>query len=222
MIVYLIVFRTASNLHLVAVFWFFILTIPVMLFLMAVLCYLVYEESWRVDGKICDSFGPVQMETCDEGETSNGYRGLSGFVIAVSVCVTVAIALLSLKLKQGVGILHQVAKVHRKSLVMHGCAVFILVTGVVFYAYFITLLIYQVSSGDNSWKTEPSLLQGQVNTWSFNDADLVAGDEHCEAVGCGRIFAQAAHKDIILPGRLKRHGEIIFLAVIDHLDTRRF
>ena len=145
----------------------------VVLFLLAVLCFLIYEEYWRVDGKICDSFGPVDMHECDEGDTARGYRDLCWVVIAIILCVFLGILLLVPKTLPAAALLERVSFIYRFDLQLHAFIFVILTLGVATYAYFLTLLIYQVSCGDSDWDDTLYLPQGQVYSWSFNEPERV-------------------------------------------------
>ena len=54
----------------------------VLMALMSVLCYVIYEESWRIDGRICDTENSVPMEDCASSYISSGYKSLSYLCIA--------------------------------------------------------------------------------------------------------------------------------------------
>lgn len=149
------------------------LSVPVVLFLMAILCFLIYEEYWRVDGKVCSSFGPVDMEECDEGDTARGYRDLCWVVISLMVCTVLGLVLISPKAFPASAVFQRLSALYRWDIQLHVFMLAILVLGVVVYTYFLTLLIYQVSCGDNSWESTIYIPQGEVNSWSFNEAERV-------------------------------------------------
>lgn len=148
-------------------------SVPVVLFLMAVLCFLIYEEYWRVDGKICSSFGPVEMTECDEGDTARGYRDLCWVVISLVACTTLGLILISPKAFPASAVFQRLSVLYRFDIQLHAFYFVMLVIGVVVYTYFITLMIYQVSCGESEWENSPYIQQGEVNTWSFNDAERV-------------------------------------------------
>ena len=173
MVVYILVFRFGRTVYTGITIGFYALSVPVVLFLLAVLCFLIYEEWWRVDGKICDTFGPVEMENCHEGQNADGYQGLCWFVISVAGCVLIGLVVLAPRLMPGIAILHNVSQVYRTSLQLHIFLFVVLVLGVVFYTFSITLLIYQTSCGDWQWRTEATIPQGDVWHWDFDQAERV-------------------------------------------------
>lgn len=151
----------------------YVISVPVLLFLLAAICFLIYEESWRVDGKLCASIGDVDMQECEEGDTADGYRNLCWVLIAISAVTVGALVCLLPKAHRGLDILQQAAGIrglNPVSLIAPGVS---LVLVVVFYAYFITLMLYQVSCGEHKTTKVPILPQGEVQRWSFSDAERV-------------------------------------------------
>jgi len=148
-------------------------SVPVVLFLMAVLCFLIYEEYWRVDGKVCSSFGPVDMVDCDEGDTARGYRDLCWVVISLIACTTLGLILISPKAFPASTIFQRLSVLYRFDIQLHAFLLAMVVIGVVVYTYFITLMIYQVSCGESSWEDSSYIPPGKVNSWSFHEAERV-------------------------------------------------
>ena len=149
------------------------ISLAIALFLMAVLCFLVYEESWRVDGKLCDSLLTVEMESCDEGDTANGYRALCWVLVAIFAVVAAAGICLFPGVPGGLEHLEATSVTRRWQPALHICPIAALVAAVAFYAYFITLLLFQVSCGDYESKSVPILPAGEVERWSFHTAERV-------------------------------------------------
>ncbi len=149
------------------------ISLAIALFLMAVLCFLVYEESWRVDGKICDSVGTVVMENCDEGDTANGYRDLCWVLIAIFAVVVAAILCLLPGVPGGLDHIEATSVTRRWQPAIHICPIAALLAAVAFYTYFITLLLFQVSCGDHKSTSVPILPEGEVQRWSFHTAERV-------------------------------------------------
>ena len=173
MVLYLVSLHFPSKLHSETTIFLVAVSVPLLLFLFAVFCFMIYEESWRVDGKLCDQFHEVQMEQCDEGDISLGYRDLCWVMIAVMVVTTAVLACLLPKFMQGLKATSIVSKVHRYHPLFWLCPLASLVIGVAFYTYFLTLLIYQVSCGDHATESVPILPGGQVEKWQFTEAERV-------------------------------------------------
>ena len=51
--------------------------------LMGVLCYVIYEESWRIEGRVCDTENSVPMEDCDSSHISSAYQSFSYLCIVL-------------------------------------------------------------------------------------------------------------------------------------------
>lgn len=151
----------------------YVISVPVLLFLLAAICFLIYEESWRVDAKICASIGNVNMQECDEGDTADGYRDLCWVLIAISAVTVSALVCLIPKAYRGLDILQQAAGIRGLNPVSLIAPAASLVLVVVFYTYFITLMVYQVSCGEHKTTEVPILPQGEVQRWSFSDAERV-------------------------------------------------
>lgn len=151
-----------------------VISVPLLLFLFAVICFLIYEESWRVDGKLCDSFGSVTMTECDEGDIAAGYKDLCWVMISLVVVTSIALCwLLVSKLRSGLQTIKPMASIHRLQPVLWLCPALGTVVGVCFYAYFLTLLIYQVSCGDTSSVSVPILPSESATIWEFTPAERV-------------------------------------------------
>lgn len=149
------------------------ISLAIALFLMAVLCFLVYEESWRVDGKICDSILTVSLESCDEGDTALGYRALCWVLVAIFAVVVGAVVCLLPGVPGGLEHMEATSVTRRWQPAIHICPIAALVAAVAFYAYFITLLLFQVSCGDYESTSVPILPDGEVERWSFHTAERV-------------------------------------------------
>lgn len=151
----------------------YVVSVPVLLFLLAAICFLIYEESWRVDGKLCDPVGSVSMEDCEEGETSEGYAYLCWVLIAISAVTVCGLVCLLPKAYRGFDMLHQASIIHRLNLTSFIAPLASLIVSVIFYTYFITFILYQVSCGEHKSTDVPVLPQGEVERWSFSDAERV-------------------------------------------------
>ena len=151
-----------------------VISVPLLLFLFAVICFLIYEESWRVDGKLCDSFGTVVMEDCDEGDLAKGYRDLCWVMISIVAVTSIVLCyLLISKIKTGLRTIKALVSIRRFNPFIWLCPLIALVLGVCFYAYFLTLLIYQVSCGDTDSVSVPVLPSLSSTTWEFTPAERI-------------------------------------------------
>lgn len=150
------------------------ISVPLLLFLFAVICFLIYEESWRVDGKLCDPFGVVAMDQCDEGDIAEGYRDLCWVMISLVVVTSIVLCwMLITKLRNGLRVMKTLGRIHRLNPFIWLCPMLGIVMGVSFYAYFLTLLIYQVSCGDTSSVSVPILPSESATIWEFTPAERV-------------------------------------------------
>ena len=151
----------------------FLLAFLVMLFLFAVLCYYLHEENWRVNGQICQPFGPVRMDQCDEGDTVHGYRDLAWTVASIGFCCGLACLCILPRLMKG----QQILKQSSKALTFHPlpwvCPCAGLILGTAFYAYFITLIIFSTSVGHHFDNENDQVPQGSLYTWEFDSATRV-------------------------------------------------
>ena len=173
MLLYVLTFKVKGTGHTVMRIPVYVISIPVLLFLLAAICFLIYEESWRVRGKICDHLGVVQMQECDEGDTANGYRDLCWVLIAISAVVVLVLGCLLPQFPGGLEYMDVAASARTWHPVMHVCPLIGLVMGVAFYTYFITLMLFQVSTGEHEEKTVPFLPQQVVTSWSFSTPERV-------------------------------------------------
>ena len=146
-------------------------SVPVALFLMSALCFLIYEESWRVEGKICDDIGSVEMEECEE--TAEGYRDLCWVLVAIFSLVAVVMMCLIPGVPGGLKHLEATSSIRRWQPSLHICPVLSLILIISFYSYFLTLLLFQVSSGDHETRSVPVLPQQEVRHWSYHPAERI-------------------------------------------------
>lgn len=151
----------------------FLLAILVMLFLFAVLVYLLHEENWRVNGQICQPFGPVRMDQCDEGDTAHGYRDLAWTVASIGFCCGIACLCILPQLMKGEQILRQSSKALGLHPLPWICPCAGLVLGTAFYAYFITMIIFSTSVGHHFDNENDQSPWGSLYTWEFDSATRV-------------------------------------------------
>lgn len=145
----------------------------VLMFLFAVLVYLLHEENWRVNGQICQPFGPVRMDECDEGDTVHGYRDLAWTTASLGFCAGLAMLLMLPRLLKGDQILRHSSKALGFHPLPFVCPIIAIVIGTAFYGYFITLLIFQTSTGYRDHEDNEYVQWGRVYRWFFSDAERV-------------------------------------------------
>jgi len=153
----------------------FMLNVCALILYFIVLPFMIDEESMRVDGKVCDPFLRVNMgEDCDEGDIADGYSYLAYVVGAIFFVLFLVIPCLGLRLKRGVRALAAGGQVNGHSLPL-GCCIFLaLLVGIGFYAYFITLVVYQVSTGEHRTKDVQEVFPvTEVERWEFSNGPRV-------------------------------------------------
>jgi hypothetical protein len=153
----------------------FILNVCALILYFIVLPFMIDEENMRVDGKICDRFIRVDMgEDCDEGDIADGYSYLAYVVGSIFFVLFLVIPCLGLRLKRGVRTMAAGAQVHGHSLPLCFCIFLALLVGVGFYAYFITLIVYQVSTGEHVTKEVNAVFPAEeVSRWEFSNGPRV-------------------------------------------------
>ena len=143
------------------------------LFLMAVLCFLILEEADRVAVKLCDSFGPVHMEDCAEGMTANGYQVLCWVTIAIVALAAVAVVFSFFQRRLATTVSAKTAKLS-KSIYLYIAAGVTVTIGVGIYAFFITMVVYQVSCGSSTdEELDFEVFQLPTTTWDYGAAERV-------------------------------------------------
>lgn len=60
--------------------------------LMAALCYAIYEESWRIEDRVCSTENNVPMEDCDSSLLSSAYQSFSYLCIAFFALILLYLA----------------------------------------------------------------------------------------------------------------------------------
>ena len=154
----------------------FLLNICALLLYFIVLPFMIDEESQRVDGKICDHFLRVEMggDDCDEGDIADGYSYLAYVIGAVFFVLFLILPCLALRVKRGAQALSASAAVHGHSFTLCFCVFLALFVGAGFYAYFITLIVYQVSTGDHETKDVNAVFPAsEVERWEFYNGPRV-------------------------------------------------
>jgi len=148
-------------------------SVLVLAFLFCVLVYELHEENWRVNGQICQPFGPVKMDECDEGDIVHGYRSLAWTTASIGfACILSALCMAPFLCKAD-RVMQNSSRVfgfHPLPLV---CPIAALIFGVSFYAFFLTFIIFTVSTGESVWKDTDQVPAGQVRAWEFYDAPRV-------------------------------------------------
>jgi len=142
-------------------------------FLLAVMCYLVHEESNRVDRRICGDFGPVHMLDCDEGETATGYEALCWTLLSIAVVSLSTLGCMYPSYKSSIEVMRQTvnsAEIRPSQFLVPLAG---LIAGTSVYVYFIVLAIYQSSCGDTSTSDSTLLPQGQVEEWTFESPERI-------------------------------------------------
>ena len=140
---------------------------------MAALCLLIYKESDRVKEQICGEFGPVHMEDCDEGYTSSGYRILCWITISILSLAVVAVAYTFLKQRLALIVSVKMSRLSH-SIYLYLTALAMVSLGVAMYAFFITMVVYQVSCGENTeHELDLMVYQWPVTTWDYDQAPRV-------------------------------------------------
>lgn len=174
-LVYVLVLKIPGKGHKIANFLFYAVNLPFLLFLFAVMTYLLYEEKSRVKGKLCDDFGPVHMQDCAEGDTADGYEYLAWTSASIFFVILCSLPYLIIKkLKPGVKTLGATAGIYANDIGVLLCFFIMVVVGVGFYAYFITLIIYTVATGEHDTHDDvPMLPQGSAEVWDFYTAPRV-------------------------------------------------
>src|ERR1041384_1427406 len=79
----------------------------------------------------------------------------------------------------------------------------------------------------NGWEPRPHLDKSFADLDGIGGrslADLVAADEQFDAAAifAAHVLADSADQHVILAAGFKRHGEVIFVAVVDEFDARGF
>ena len=171
--VLLIAYKCRCKLHSDLAVPCFILAILVMLFLFAVLCYLLHEENWRVNGQICQPFGPVRMDQCDEGDTAHGYRDLAWVVASIGFCCGLTCLCILPKLMKGEQIMRQSSKALGWHPLPWVCPLAAIILGTAFYSYFITLIIFSTSVGHHFDNSNDQTPWYSLYTWEFDSATRV-------------------------------------------------
>ena len=171
---YILILKIPGSMHKPINLFFYFINTLFLLFLFAVLPFLLYEEKSRVKGKLCDDFGPVHMQECAEGDTADGYEYLAWTTASIFFVIVCSLPYLILKkLIPGVKTLGAVAGIYANDVGVMLCFLIMVVVGVGFYAYFITLIIYSVSTGETSTEDVTGLPQGTAEVWEFYAAPRV-------------------------------------------------
>lgn len=143
------------------------------LFLMAVLCFLILEEADRVASKLCDSFGPVHMEDCAEGMTADGYQVLCWVTIAIVALAALGVLFSFFKRRLATTVSVKTA-VLSKSIYLYIAAFVTVAIGVGIYAFFITMVVYQVSCGSSTDEDlDLEVFQHSTTSWDYGVAERV-------------------------------------------------
>ena len=137
------------------------------------MCYLIYEESGRVDERICGDFGPVQMVDCDEGETATGYEGLCWALVSIAIVSLSTLGCMYPSYKSSLEVMRKTAIAAQIRPSQFGILFAGLIAGIAVYVYFIVLAVYQSSCGDTSSSDSAFLPQGEVVEWRYDSAERV-------------------------------------------------
>lgn len=146
---------------------------PMALFLLAVLCFLILEEADRAAVKLCDAFGPVHMDRCAEGMTADGYQVLCWITIAIVSFTALAVVLTVFKHRLATTVSTKTAKLSN-SIHLYIAALVTVSIGVIIYAFFITMVVYQVSCGSSTDEDlDLEVFQLPTTSWDYNSAERV-------------------------------------------------
>lgn len=145
---------------------FYVLNVTLLLFLFAAVSFLLYEEYWRVESKLCADFGPVHMVDCDEKEASLGYTYLCWVSVAVFCLLICSFPVLFYRLLPGLRALKAAANITQNDpgLILSFLLIVAICTGLL--AFYITLLIYTVSTGAYEDKSISVAVYSTARVWT--------------------------------------------------------
>lgn len=144
---------------------FYGLNVVLLLFLFATVCFLLYAEHWRVQGKLCADFGPVHMVNCDESSASLGYTYLCWACAAVFFLLICSFPVLFYRLLPGLKALKAAASLTQNDpgLILSFFLIVAICTGLL--AFYITLLVYTVSTGAYEDKAISVAVYSTARVW---------------------------------------------------------
>ena len=117
-------------------------------FALASLAFLAYEESWRLDDRLCRDFHMVSMTHCESESYSDGYRLFAFALIGLAGLLVLAVVAKVGRIAPGAEYLSITTVPLRSSSWVLLCFLQYMTAGACIYVLFLSLLSYSASCGD--------------------------------------------------------------------------